>query len=151
LAIACRAETITFVFSEQWEENKTLTTFIMSSDTKSKDYLRVPKFNVSGTNWVVYKDRLKFAANARGYLHHINKTATAPVLALTTKPDPLNLDLVADKKYQEAVEKHKKEVAVWKKGEVVMKQLIALSIPDSLFMKVRGNVTAQLDGISQRL
>ena len=36
----------------------------------------------------------------------------------------------------------KKEVKEWKQGEAIAKQQIASSIPDSLFMKIRANMTA---------
>ncbi|KAF8807114.1 hypothetical protein BYT27DRAFT_7287784, partial [Phlegmacium glaucopus] len=40
------------------------------------------------------------------------------------------------------VKEWKKEVKEWKQGEAVVKQQIASSIPDSLFMKIRTQKTA---------
>ncbi|THG92840.1 hypothetical protein EW026_g8205, partial [Hermanssonia centrifuga] len=78
-----------------------------------------------------------------GYLDHIDGKVTAPVSP--TAPihaDPKNPDPAVEKAHEEAVARYEKEVVVWKKGEVLMKQLIVNPIPDSLFMKIRGQATA---------
>ena len=52
----------------------------MSVSTKLGDeFLRIPKLEVSGTNWVIYKDRFILAIDARGIADHIDGTSKEPV------------------------------------------------------------------------
>lgn len=107
------------------------------SSVKLEDYLRVPRLEVSGTNWVVYKDRLQWAADARTYLKHIDSTGASPTApaAPADPAKPTAAETAALTTYNTAL-------AEWTKGEATMKQLIASTIPDSLFMKVRNKSTA---------
>ena len=141
----------------------------MSSVRLGDDYVRVPKLDVQvgGTNWVLYKERLAWAADAKGLAGHFDgmsigpvapgKNATAPAPAtgppaaaggkadaaagaasggtvaavpVVITPGPGTVPDPAQTAYQT-------ELATWKKGEAIIKQLIASTIPDSLFMKVR--------------
>ncbi len=103
----------------------------MTSSTKlGDDFLRVPKLDISGKNWVIYKDRFKWSVDARGLLKHVDGSETEPVATTVTAPDgttTTNAD----------------EVAEWKKGEAIVKQQIAGTIPDSLFMKYRSKKSAK--------
>ena len=69
-----------------------------------------------------------------------------PVAFLTILMDPISAEERDGKtltKDQKELEKEwKKEVKEWKQGEAVMKQQIASSIMDSLFMKIRAKGTA---------
>jgi len=52
----------------------------MSVSTKLGDeFLRIPKLDVSGTNWVIFKDRFTWALDARSILNHIDGTSVEPV------------------------------------------------------------------------
>ena len=52
----------------------------MSVSTKLGDeFLHIPKLDVSGTNWVIFKDRFTWALDARGILDHIEGTSIEPV------------------------------------------------------------------------
>ncbi|KAI0665686.1 hypothetical protein C8Q78DRAFT_986026 [Trametes maxima] len=117
----------------------------MSSNIKlDDDSVRVPKLELGGSNWVLYKDWLLWAADAKGYQGHLDETVTGGTAApaggaagtggtLTAvagaaaggTPDP------------QAEAAHEVKLAEWRKGEANMKQLIASTIPDSLFMKIR--------------
>jgi len=51
----------------------------MSTSTKLGDeFLRIPKLEVSGTNWVIFKDRFTWALDARSILDHIDGTGEEP-------------------------------------------------------------------------
>ncbi|KAI8978275.1 hypothetical protein BD414DRAFT_516911 [Trametes punicea] len=65
------------------------------------DAIHVPRLQLGGSNWVLYKDHLLWAADAKRILGQLDGTATEP-----------------------------------RKGEANVKQLIARTIPDSLFMKI---------------
>ena len=116
------------------------------------DSMRVPKLELSGSNWVLYKDRLLWATDAKGYRGHLDGMVTEPVApqaqAATETvaegagtggtPDPGQVA------YESAL-------AEWRKGEANVKQLIASTIPDSLFMKIhmKPNVCAIWEALAQ--
>jgi hypothetical protein len=112
------------------------------STTKLGDeFLRVPRLDVAGINWVVYKDRFLWSIDARGLLDHLEGSEEEPT-------DPIDATirsgLTALSKAQALVDSEwRKAVKEWRQGEAVVKQQIAGTIPDSLFMKVRGKGTAQ--------
>ena len=112
----------------------------MSVSTKLGDeFLRIPKLDVSGTNWVIFKDRFTWALDARGILDHIEGLSVEPVDPIPDadrKKGPLNEE--QDKLQRE----WKKEIKEWRQAEAIAKQQIASSIPDSLFMKVRAKGSA---------
>ena len=112
----------------------------MSTTTKLGDeFLRIPKLDVSGTNWVLYKERFFWALDARAILDHVDGTGEAPAdpVPKTTRDKNTLSDAekVLDKEW-------KKELKEWKQAEAIAKQQIASSIPDSLFMKIRTKGTA---------
>jgi len=114
----------------------------MSTSTKLGDeFLRIPKLEVSGTNWVIFKDRFTWALDARGILDHIDGTNLEPADPIS-KEVRAETPLVLSEGQAKLVDEWKKNVKEWKQGEAVAKQQIASSIPDSLFMKVRAKGTA---------
>ena len=103
-------------------------------------FVRIPKLETDGSNWVIFKDRFVFAAATADLEKHIDGTGTAPIpLAFTPGgPTPLTADQMAEiKLYEENQLK-------WMMNEAVIKQAIATTIPDSLFIEVRKEVTACL-------
>ena len=124
----------------------------MSTTSKLGDeFLRIPKLDVSGTNWVIYKDRFTWSLDARGILDHIDGSGTEPADPLATSTDPadpsvkpvraIQGELSAEDKLLDL--EWRKEMKEWKQGEAITKQQIASSIPDSLFMKIRDKGTAR--------
>jgi hypothetical protein len=120
------------------------------------DLMKVPQLNVAGTNWVVYKDRFTWAIDARGLLEHVDgseREPTRPTLSgkkaggsskegeVTGEGFEMEEELTAED--EKKLEVWKKELRVWKLGEAVVKQQIAATIPDSLFMKIRTKGTAR--------
>ena len=107
------------------------------------EFLRIPKLEVSGKNWVIFKDRFTWALDARCMMDHIDGTGKEPV-------DPISeadrAKVTEEKPMTEGQKKleveWKKELKEWRQGEAITKQQIASSIPDSLFMKVRDKGTA---------
>ncbi|KAJ7939643.1 hypothetical protein B0H13DRAFT_1586908, partial [Mycena leptocephala] len=89
----------------------------------------IPKLKVIGLNWVINKDRFLWAVDARGLAEHLEEHAAKAALALTAAQSALDTDW-------------KKEMKLWQQGEAIVKQQIAGTIPDSLFVKIRGKTTA---------
>ena len=113
----------------------------MSTTSKLGDeFLRIPKLEVSGTNWVIYKDRFTWSLDARGILDHIDGSGIEP-------KDPIDASVRTQGEFTDDQKlldlEWRKEVKEWKQGEAIAKQQIASSIPDSLFMKVRAKGTAR--------
>ncbi|KAI0341105.1 hypothetical protein BDW22DRAFT_1304602, partial [Trametopsis cervina] len=111
----------------------------MSSSDLSKDFLRVPTLEAGGANWVIYKDRLRWAADARGFLGHLDGRKLEPISPTTPEE---GADAATKKRYREDMKTYDEEMTAWGRGEAIMKQLVASTIPDSLFMKIRNKGTA---------
>ena len=116
----------------------------MTTTTKLGDeFLRIPKLDVSGSNWVLYKERFFWALDARGILEHVDTKSEEPKDPI---PSEIRNKVTEEAPLTEAQKKldadWKKELREWKQGEAVAKQQIASSIPDSLFMKIRTKATA---------
>ena len=108
----------------------------MSASTKLGDeFLKIPKLDVSGTNWVIFKDRFIWALDARGIVDHIDGTNTEPSYPISSEERGKEGFKMTAEHVKLEVE-WRKDVKEWKQGEAVAKQQIASSIPDSLFMKV---------------
>ena len=127
-----------------------------SSMKLGDDLMKVPKLDVSGNNWVIYKDRFTWAIDARGLLEHVDgsgREPTRPTLGgrkaggsskegQTAKEGSLVVDVLTAED-EKKLEVWMGKLRVWKLGEAVVKQQIAATIPDSLFMKIRNKGTAR--------
>ena len=52
----------------------------MTTTSKLGDeFLRIPKLDVSGSNWVLYKERFFWALDARSILDHVDGTGAEPI------------------------------------------------------------------------
>jgi hypothetical protein len=114
--------------------------------------MKVPKLDIAGSNWVIYKTRFSWAIDARGLLEHIDGSMWEPSKpSITTKKakavaggseeganEGVSGVEEAEKLTEEdekRLEEWKERLRIWKLGEAVVKQQIAATIPDSLFMK----------------
>ena len=48
------------------------------------DFLRIPKLDVSGSNWVIFKDRFLWSVDAHGLTEHVDGTSQSPKDPLTS-------------------------------------------------------------------
>ena len=87
----------------------------MSFSTTTKlgdDFLRVPRLDVAGINWVVYKDRFLWSVDARGLLDHLEGTEKEPTdpidAAARVAGKPLNkAQTLAEAEWKKAVKEWK--------------------------------------------
>ncbi|PPQ72520.1 hypothetical protein CVT25_004305 [Psilocybe cyanescens] len=115
----------------------------MSSTIKlGDDFMKIPKLEEAGMNWVIYKTRFLWSIDARGYLDHVDGSAVTPPDPITraspSPPMPQVLtaaEVVLDTAWR-------KELKIWNQGEAIVKQQIAVTISDSHFLKIRGKTTA---------
>ena len=96
------------------------------------DLMKVPKLEAGGVNWVVYKDRFTWSVDARGLLEHIDGSGAEPVCPVL--PKKVGETLTEDER--KLMKEWKEELKEWKQGEAIIKQQIAATISDSLFMKI---------------
>ncbi|KAI0739283.1 hypothetical protein C8Q80DRAFT_1112988, partial [Daedaleopsis nitida] len=129
----------------------------MSTTVKlgNDDSVRVPRLEASGGNWVLFKARLTWAADVKGVAGHLDGTSQEPTApagatALTVTAAPATgtaattttATTTTAATLDPSQVQYETDLATWRKGEVVLKQLLASTIPDSLFMKIRGHVSA---------
>ncbi|PPQ86723.1 LOW QUALITY PROTEIN: hypothetical protein CVT26_004429 [Gymnopilus dilepis] len=115
----------------------------MSTTTTVKlgdDFMKVPRLDEAGKNWVVYKDRFLWSIDARGYVHHVDGTSYAPPDPVARSPGVAQVLTAAEAALDV---QWRADLRVWNQGEAIVKQQIAATISDSLFMKIRGKGTAR--------
>jgi hypothetical protein len=98
-------------------------------------FIRIPKLEPDGSNWVIFKDRFLFAAAAASLKSHIDGTATAPVPVMTG-PSPLSAE------QQQKLDDYHTALSKWQSDEAIIRQAIASTISDSLFLEVRKKESA---------
>ena len=100
-------------------------------------FTKIPKLEADGSNWVIYKDRFLFAAAAASLSEHIDGTGVPPTpVAIPTGTESLTDDR------QESLDNYTVKMSIWKSNEAIIRQGIVSTIPDSLFLEVRKEVTA---------
>ncbi|KAG2344882.1 hypothetical protein BDR05DRAFT_881651 [Suillus weaverae] len=113
----------------------------MSFTTKLGDeFLKVLKLDASGKDWPLWKGRLELSLSARGLMGHLTRTVSKPMNPadgkstgwLPSSPDEIK-----------AVQTYEKELAEWLEKDDVVKQQIAVMLPDSLFVKLLSKPTAK--------
>ncbi|KAF8834088.1 hypothetical protein BDN67DRAFT_915657 [Paxillus ammoniavirescens] len=114
----------------------------MSVSTKlGDDFLRIPKLMTDGENWVMYKERLQWSIDARGLVGHLDGTETMPVNPTTLAGRGESWTPGTPNELLE-VEGYRKALKEWRIGKAVVKQQIAGTIPDTLFLQVKSLATA---------
>ena len=131
----------------------------MSTQKLGDDLMKVLKLDASGSNWVIYKDRFVWAIDARGLLDHVDGSIREPMKPTPTEkratvgsgskgPERVDSEgdfevveeLMADD--EKKLDGWKEKYQAWRLGEAIVKQQIAATIPDSLFMKIQDKGTA---------
>jgi hypothetical protein len=109
----------------------------MSINSKLHEhFVHLPKLNPDGTNYIVYQDRFGFTMEAAGLGAHIDEKAKAPEApAVVNEAKPTEEET-------KALDAYSVSLANWNANEAVVKQAIAATIPDSLFLKVKGEKTS---------
>jgi hypothetical protein len=107
-----------------------------------ESFLRLPKLDLDGSNWVLYKDKFELAAGACGLADHVDGTGLVPVVPIAPAP-PAAAVPTAAAAYIVDVDAHKKALREWTSGEAVIRQGIAGTVPDSVYMETRKEGTAQ--------
>ena len=131
----------------------------MSFDSKlGNDFLRVPRLPADGKGFVVWKERLELSVRARGLYGHLDGTVTKP-----DKPDekPIESPVTAvvgpevgpegrgstskelTTEQVSLIEKYTKDLNQYLQEQAIVFQQIASTIPDSLYLKIKGKPTVK--------
>jgi Reverse transcriptase (RNA-dependent DNA polymerase)/gag-polypeptide of LTR copia-type len=113
-----------------------MTTTKLASDSFAS---HVPKLSNDGSNWVIFKTRFQWYADARELSRHIVMGAIEPTMPVTIVGKDFD-KMTTDE--QTLFTEHEKSVSKWKADEAKLKQGFAEVLPDSLFMKVIAKKTA---------
>src|ERR1700678_797924 len=85
------------------------------------------------SNWVIFKDWFMFAAAAASLIDHVDGTVTVPSSPVTRTTGSGALTEIQ----QGALDEYAAEIARWRSGEAIVRQAIASTISDSLFLEAR--------------
>ena len=106
----------------------------MSFDIKlGNDFLCIPKLPADGKGFVVWKERLELSIRARGLYGHLDGTVAKPEDP-PTRPEGSTLT-------EEEVSsntQHANDLRKYLQEQAVVFQQIASTIPDSLYLKIKG-------------
>lgn len=100
-------------------------------------FTKIPKLEADGSNWVIFKDCFLFAAAAASLTSHIDGKGAEPTLTTGF----LRTGKLSESQ-QEELDKFTSDLAQWQSDEAIIRQVIASSISDSLFLEVRKKETA---------
>lgn len=100
----------------------------------SDDFLKVPKLSADGSNFHIWKDKLILACRVRGIEGYLDGTAAQPA------DPPTRSDFVATATPDEVsqMETHQNLISDWKRKEAIVLQQIVSTIPDALYLKIKG-------------
>jgi hypothetical protein len=86
-------------------------------------FVRIPKLETDGSNWVIFKDRFVFAAAAADLEKHIDGTGTAPIPPAFTLGGPTSL--TADQTAE--IKLYEENQSKWMMNEAVIKHSLGHS------------------------
>src|SRR5271168_228940 len=106
----------------------------MSIDIKlGNDFLRIPKLPADGKGFVVWKERLELSIRARGLYGHLDGTVPRPQDPPTRPEGSILTEEEVSSKTQ-----HANDLSKYLQEQAVVFQQIASTIPDSLYLKIKG-------------
>ncbi|KAI6001320.1 hypothetical protein EDD15DRAFT_2361678 [Pisolithus albus] len=104
------------------------------------DYsLQVPTLNADGSNWLYYKARVEWAVGSKGLSGHLTSLEAKPE-DLTHRKDPSWKPTTAE---QKLISEYPEKLKQWTKDDGYVKQVIAASLPESLFLQVQKEETGK--------
>ena len=108
---------------------------------KDSDYssLQVPTLSVDGSNWLYYKAQVEWAVGSKGLTGHLSGLMAKPEDPAHGK-DPSWKPTAAE---QKLMIEYPEKLKPWIKDDGYVKQVIAASLPESLFLRVQKEETAK--------
>jgi hypothetical protein len=112
----------------------------MTSNVKYGDeFWRIPKLDASGKDWPLWKGRLELSLLARGLLGHLTDAGKPidPAEGKSAGWSPTTAAEIA------ATATYEADIIKWNNNNIIVRQQIAVLIPDSLFIQVLSLTTAK--------
>ena len=114
-----------------------------------EEFFKVPKLSADSSNWVTFKDRFRWAIDARGMLDQLENVVDEPteptVSEETSKSAPAdsqggNTHVQSDElQYRNFLIRRSQ----WCTAEATIKQCIASTVPDSVFNQIKTKKSAK--------
>ena len=112
----------------------------MSLDLKlGNNFLCVPRLPADGKGFVVWKEQLELSIQAWGLYGHLDSMVTRPD---APSPIPDGSTASTEEKVSK-IEKYTKDMNQYSQEQAIVFQQIALTIPDSLYLKIKGRTTVK--------
>ena len=109
----------------------------MASDMKlASEYLRVPKLSADGKGFVIWKERLELSIKAQGLYGHLDGTTVRP-----NDPPTRSETSVLTQEEVSMNDEYARNIATYLQQQAIVFQQIASTIPDSLYLKIKGKPT----------
>ena len=119
----------------------------MSFDQKQgNNFFCVPRLPNDGKGFIIWKEHVELSIWAWGLYSHLDGTMTRPS-DLPTKPE--GSTLTAEE--VSLIEKHTRDLNQYLQEQAMVFQQIASTIPDSLYLKIKGKPTVKNSGTYLRL
>ena len=97
-----------------------------------EETIKVPMLKVDGSNWINYKSRIKLAVEAKGLPGYLTGMKVLPTHPQVRKDDTWT----PTKDEQKLIDEYDKVEPEWTKENMQVKQIIAASLPDMLYLKI---------------
>ena len=101
-----------------------------------EEFFKVPKLSTDGSNWVTFKDRFRWAIDARGMLDQLKNVIdelTEPTVSEGTSESAPADSQGGNTHVQLQYHNFLIHCSQWHTAEVTIKQCIASMVPDSVF------------------
>ena len=107
----------------------------MSLDKIGNNFLQVPRLPADGKGFIVWRECLELLVKAQGLFGHLDGMATKLVEPMTTGAMAPMPEQVSTR------ERYPKELSQYLQEQVIVFQQIMSTIPDSLYLKIKGKPT----------
>ena len=116
----------------------------MSTTTLSTNTLpsNVPKLEVSGKNWAIYRIRFTRAVQSKGVWGHLDGSAPCPTPPVTTPPVAVTQTTGGTQQPAVTITPDPAELVAWRKDEALALDLLTQRIPDSTVIRTSSQPTA---------
>ena len=116
----------------------------MSSNTSnfkfSDEFMCVLKLSSDGSNFHIWRDKLILALHVRGLDAYLDNKATKPEDPAVWPPDEQAMAIPDEVSTMEA---YQKAVSDWTWKEAIVLQQIVSTIPDALYLKIKGKTVSE--------
>ena len=103
------------------------------ASTKEDLLPKIPTLKSDGSNWLTFKNRVEWAAEAKGLVEYLEGTKQKPVDPTEGKDASWTPTELADKA---AVALYDETLAKWRQENGYVKQLIGSALLETLFMEI---------------